>query len=224
MFGDRLPTAVAYASWLAGPGRDRGLMGPREVSRLWERHLLNCAVVTDVVPEGSTLCDVGSGAGLPGLAMAIRRPDLRVVLLEPLLRRTTFLQEVVDALKLPHVEVVRGRAEELAGDRLFDVVTARAVAPLDRLLDWCLPLVEQGGELLALKGTAVLEEVAAARSTLARWRAGEPEVLHIGESLLSFPTTVVRVEAGTSRKLPLPTERRGEPRAHTGGQRTRRRR
>ena len=139
-------------SWPSGtppcwptPGVVRGLIGPREAPRLWERHLLNCAVLADALPEDADVCDIGTGAGLPGLVLAIRRPDLRVTLVEPLLRRTTFLDEVVPSSALDHVEVVRGRAEELHGQREFSVVTSRAVAPLGRLLDWSMPLVRQGG-------------------------------------------------------------------------------
>ncbi|HET6667960.1 MAG TPA: RsmG family class I SAM-dependent methyltransferase, partial [Intrasporangium sp.] len=117
----RLPLAEAYAASLATDGVVRGLIGPREAPRLWERHLLNCAVLGDAIPGSSTVCDVGSGAGLPGLVLAIVRPDLEVTLLEPLLRRTTYLSEVVDALALGNVEVVRGRAEALHGERTFDV-------------------------------------------------------------------------------------------------------
>ncbi len=182
-------------------------MGPREVPRIWDRHLLNCAVLTDLVAEGASVCDVGSGAGLPGLAMAIRRPDLRITLLEPLLRRTTFLHDVLSALELANVEVVRGRAEELAGDREFQVVTSRAVAPLPRLLEWCLPLVRPGGMVLAMKGQTAAAEVEEVEKVLDRGRAGRPEVLHLGESSLSFPTTVVRVEVAAGRKLPWPTGR-----------------
>ena len=138
---DRLPLAVAYADLLATEGVVRGLIGPREAPRLWDRHLLNCAVLGEAVPQDATVCDIGSGAGLPGLVLAIARPDLRVTLVEPLLRRTTFLEEVVSALSLPHVEVVRGRADDLHGVRTFDVVTSRAVAPLERLLQWSMPLV-----------------------------------------------------------------------------------
>ena len=127
---ERLPLIAAYAASLADAGVVRGLIGPREVPRLWERHLLNCAVLGEAVPEGVEVCDIGSGAGLPGLVLAIARPDLRLTLVEPLLRRTTYLSEVVEELGLDNVEVVRGRADALHGERRFDVVTSRAVAPL----------------------------------------------------------------------------------------------
>ena len=145
---------------LADAGVKRGLIGPREVPRLWERHLLNCAVLSEVVPEGVTVCDVGSGAGLPGIPLALVRPDLKITLLEPLLRRTNFLQEVVELLGLDHVTVVRGRAEEVLGKLPpVHVVTARAVAPLDRLAGWGVPLLRPYGEMLALKGDTAEEEL-----------------------------------------------------------------
>jgi 16S rRNA (guanine527-N7)-methyltransferase len=214
--------AVAYAEWLSGPGRTRGLMGPREVPRLWERHLLNCAVVSELVPPKARVCDLGSGAGLPGLALAIRRPDLHVTLVEPLLRRTRFLSEVVADLDLPQVEVLRARAEELRGKDTFDVVTSRAVAPLERLLTWSLPLLRARGLVLAMKGEAAADEVRRATPGLNGLGGGRPEVVHVGESLLSFPTTVVRVEATDPRKLTWAPKRGvARPRSGRGGSRRR---
>jgi 16S rRNA (guanine527-N7)-methyltransferase len=193
VFASALPLAEAYAGWLAGAGIERGLVGPREVPRLWERHLLNCAAVADVVPRGATVCDLGSGAGLPGIPLAIRRPDLQVTLLEPLLRRTRFLDEVVEALALPNVLVRRGRAEELAGSELFDVVTSRAVAPLERLARWSLPLTRGGGLMLAMKGSSAPDEVAAAHGVLRRLHGREVRILSVGDGLLDPPVTVVAV-------------------------------
>lgn len=190
---DRLPLAERYAAALAGDGVVRGLIGPREAPRLWERHLLNCAVLGELLPEGASVCDIGSGAGLPGLVLAIARPDLRVTLVEPLLRRTTFLDEVVAELGLSSVEVVRGRAEDLHGRRTFGVVTSRAVAPLDRLLRWSMPLVAPSGALVAMKGASVVDEVTAAAPVLRRLRCAEPEVVLLGAELLERPTTAVRV-------------------------------
>jgi 16S rRNA (guanine527-N7)-methyltransferase len=185
--------AEAYAGWLAGAGIERGLIGPREVARLWERHLLNCAAVADLVPSGTTVCDLGSGAGLPGIPLAIRRPDLQVTLLEPLLRRTRFLDEVVEALALPNVQVRRGRAEELVGSALFDVVTSRAVAPLERLARWSLPLTRGGGLMLAMKGSSAPDEVAAARGVLRRLHGRDVRILSVGDGVLGPPVTVVAV-------------------------------
>ncbi len=193
VFGDALPLAIRYAELLAGPGVERGLLGPREADRLWERHLLNCAVVADLIPRGAVVCDVGSGAGLPGLVLAIVRPDLRVTLVEPLLRRTTFLDEAVAALGLTNVSVVRGRAETLASEIRADVVVARAVAPLAKLARWSLPLAVPGGSLLALKGVRAQAELADAEPELPGLGASSWTVLQVGGDRLSEPTTVVRM-------------------------------
>ena len=201
VFASRLGLAEAFARLLATEGVTRGLIGPREAPRLWERHLINCAVLTDLLPDGAEVCDIGSGAGLPGLVLAIRRLDLRVTLVEPLLRRTTFLEEAVSLLALEGVEVVRARAEELHGRRAFDVVTSRAVAPLPRLLDWSMPLVRPGGELLAMKGSSAHQEVSDASSALHRWGLEAVEVLEVGAEVIVPPTTVVR--AGSGRSSPL---------------------
>jgi 16S rRNA (guanine527-N7)-methyltransferase len=199
VFGDRFDDAVRYAELLAEAGVQRGLIGPREVPRLWERHLLNCAVLSEVVPEGVTVCDVGSGAGLPGIPLALVREDLKITLLEPLLRRTTFLTEVVELLGLDHVTVVRGRAEEVMGKLIpVHVVTARAVAPLDRLATWGVPLLRPYGEMLALKGDTAEEELKAAGTALSKLGAVETSILHVGEGVVDPLSTVVRVEVGES--------------------------
>jgi 16S rRNA (guanine527-N7)-methyltransferase len=190
---DRLPLAEAYAELLATAGVERGLIGPREAPRLWDRHLLNCAVLGDLLPQGSTVADVGSGAGLPGLVLAIHRPDLRMTLIEPLLRRTTFLSEVVEQLSLDNVEVVRGRADALHGRRTFDVVTSRAVAPLGRLLEWSMPLVSPHGALVAMKGSSLSTEIEEAADVLARFGCAEPVASILGEGLLEETTLAVRV-------------------------------
>jgi 16S rRNA (guanine527-N7)-methyltransferase len=204
-----MPLAAAYAALLADAGVQRGLIGPREVPRLWERHLLNCAVITDLLPGGAHVCDVGSGAGLPGVVLALRRPDLQVTLIEPLLRRAAFLEEVVAQLDLGNVAVRRARAEDLSGEVRFDVVTSRAVAPLPRLLAWSLPLVGRHGCVLAMKGASADEEVAESAAVLRHWSASA-EVLSVGGSLISPPATVVRVVPGDAAGLAcLPT--RGSP-------------
>jgi 16S rRNA (guanine527-N7)-methyltransferase len=207
----------AYADLLATDGVVRGLIGPREAPRLWDRHLLNCAVLGDVVPEGATVCDIGSGAGLPGLVLAIARPDLRLTLVEPLLRRTTFLEEVVETLALPNVEVVRGRADDLHGQRTFDVVTSRAVAPLERLLQWSMPLVAPEGALVAMKGSNVDEEIETARPVLTRWRCAEPEVLTLGEGVLVHSTHALRVAWADPSRVgwPLAPTKRSSRRRRT---------
>ncbi len=202
MFGsDRLPLAERYAELLAVDGTVRGLIGPREVPRLWERHLINCAVLAELVPVDASVCDVGSGAGLPGIVLAIARPDVHVTLVEPLLRRTSFLEEVVTALGLTRCEVKRARAETLHGAETYDVVTSRAVAPLPKLVAWSLPLVAPGGAVLAMKGSRAAAEVADATRTLRRLGCAPAEVLEVGAgppALLDPATTVVRVvRAGT---------------------------
>lgn len=192
-FGERLPIAERYAELLATAGVERGLIGPREVDRLWERHLLNCAAPVVRVPRDATVADVGAGAGLPGLVWAIARPDLQVTMVEPLLRRTAFLEEVADELSLDNVTVLRARAEDVS--ETFDIVTARAVAALEKLARWCMPLVRPGGHLLALKGRSAADEVAAARGTLKRLKAGDIVVATYGEDWgLEVPTTVVEVQ------------------------------
>lgn len=189
----RLDLAERYAELLATEGVVRGLIGPREGPRLWERHLLNCAVLGGLVPTDATVCDIGSGAGLPGLVLSIARPDLRVTLVEPLLRRTTFLEEVVAELGLERVEVHRSRAEDLHGVRTFDVVTSRAVAPLERLLGWSMPLVGPDGALVAMKGSSAAEEIRAAAEALRRHGCSTPEIHTLGEDLTDSPTTAIRV-------------------------------
>lgn len=200
---ERLPLITAYAVSLATDGVIRGLIGPREVPRLWERHILNCAALGDLLPEGVSVCDIGSGAGLPGLVLAIARPDLTITLVEPLLRRTTYLQEIVDAHGLTNVTVVRGRAEELHGKASFDVVTSRAVAPLERLLGWSMPLVAPEGALVALKGSSIQAEIDEAAAVLSRLGCGVPEVVPVGSGMLDDPTCAVRVAWADPRKVVL---------------------
>lgn len=196
LFGDRLDLAQRYVAHLASSGIVRGLIGPREAPRLWGRHVLNCAVVETLIPQQARVADVGSGAGLPGLCLAIARPDLQLTLIEPLERRVTWLNEVVQDLELDNVQILRARGEqveELPGGDVPDVVTARAVSALGGLLDFTLPLLHGSGELLALKGRSAAEEVDRARKQLRRHRVAETEVLTLGEQLLDEPTTVVRV-------------------------------
>lgn len=166
-FGDGAPAISRYVDILASRGIDWGLIGPREGDRLWERHVLNSVAGAGLFPEGASVVDVGSGAGLPGLPLAILRPDLRVTLLESLLRRVSFLELAVEELGLAdRVSVVRGRAEEHRAQ--YDAVTSRAVAPLPRLLGWCLPLVAPGGRVVALKGSTAAAELEDARGLLRR--------------------------------------------------------
>jgi 16S rRNA (guanine527-N7)-methyltransferase len=204
LFGERLTVAGVYAELLAGPGVERGLLGPREVPRLWDRHLVNCALLAPEPTPGDRVADVGSGAGLPGLVLAILRPDISVTLIEPMLRRTTFLVEAVEALGLTNVTVRRDRAEDvrdLVGT--FDVVTARAVAPLEKLAGWTIPLLRPGGRLLALKGASAADELAAAGPTLAALGIHDAVVRTVGP--LNDPTTVIEAETPSplvSRETP----------------------
>ncbi len=197
VFGEQVGLARRFAVHLATSGVERGLIGPREVPRLWTRHVLNCAVLGELVPVGATVVDVGSGAGLPGIAVALARPDLQVTLVEPLERRTVWLAEVVDDLGID-VRVVRGRAEDVTGSVRGQVVTARAVAALDKLARWSLPLVEPGGQVLAIKGRSADEELAGARAALRRRGVVEDAVLTCGERWLAVPTTVVRLRVATA--------------------------
>lgn len=193
VFASRLPLAVRYAELLATAGVERGLIGPRETSRLWERHLLNCAVMSSVLAPGTDLADIGSGAGLPGLVLAIADESLEITLIEPLARRVVFLEEVVAELELTNVEVVRARAEELHGKRSFSVVTSRAVAALPKLLAWSMPLVKPGGELIAMKGSSAQEEIVGAAKALKKWRGTDAHVELVGSDVVTPATTLVRV-------------------------------
>jgi 16S rRNA (guanine527-N7)-methyltransferase len=219
IFADALPAARRYADRLAGDGVVRGLIGPREVPRLWDRHLLNCAVLGELLPSEAVLVDIGSGAGLPGIPLALARPDLRISLVEPLARRVAFLLEVVDELGLgDRVTVVRGRAEEPAvRSRVGQVpwVTARAVAPLDRLLRSCRPLLAPGATLLAMKGASVWEELEQHRSALRSGGVVAASVETIG-ARLPDPTwvAVLRMStehAGHEQRHPKRSSRRRSP-------------
>lgn len=195
---------VRYSEILAGPGLERGLMGPRELPRMWERHILNCAVVADptlgLIPSGSLVADVGSGAGLPGVVWALVRPDISMVLIEPLLRRATFLTETVVDLGLSdRVTVLRGRAEKVMatpGWAGVDVVTARAVAPMDRLLGWTMPLLKAQGSLVALKGSNAVSELEQAEGVLKEFGVDSAEIIYCGAGVVDPETTVVVARRG----------------------------
>ena len=221
VFGSALPLAERFVAHLADTGISWGLVGPREVPRLWDRHVLNCAVLTDLIDEGARVVDIGSGAGLPGLTIALRRNDLSVVLVEPLLRRARWLELVVADLGLTNVTVRRARAEELQGEEQADYVTARAVASLDRLARWGLPLLRPNGELLALKGRSAVEEVARTATAVAAAGGVSTEVVTVGINLLDPPVTVVRVRRGSRPAL---ADKSASPSARRrGGPRSRRR-
>ena len=193
IFAARLSQAKRYAELLAGVGIERGLIGPHEVPRLWERHLLNSAAISDLLHSGERVVDLGSGAGLPGIPLALARPDLDVVLVEPLLRRSTFLTEVVSTLQLP-VEVIRGRAEEAAvrsrvGE--VDAVVSRAVTSLDKLTKWSVPLLRPGGRMLAIKGERAEREVDEYRRVMIATGAENVRVVACGDSFMNPPVMVV---------------------------------
>ncbi len=207
LFGDRLELARRFAEHLATSGVERGLIGPREAPRVWDRHVLNCAVVAELLPDGARVVDVGSGAGLPGIPLVLARPDLGMVLVEPLARRVEWLLGVIADLGID-VDVERGRAEEITVRRRWegaDVVTSRAVAPLHRLAGWCLPLVRPGGTMLAVKGASAPDEVARDTDAVERLGGGTPRILMCGVGIVDPPSTVVAVE-----RVDRPRRRRGQ--------------
>ncbi|MEO5610984.1 MAG: 16S rRNA (guanine(527)-N(7))-methyltransferase RsmG [Ornithinibacter sp.] len=191
VFGARLELAERFAALLADTGVSHGLIGPREVPRLWDRHLLNCAVIADAFPLQARVVDVGSGAGLPGLVLAIARPDLDIHLVEPMLRRTEWLSAAVSELELTQVTVHRGRAEDLSGSVSAPWVTARAVARLDKLARWCVPLLEPGGTLVAMKGRSAAAELEEDRRALERLGLERAVVTSHGVDLLEEPVLTI---------------------------------
>lgn len=207
VFGDSIDKACAYVGHLASTGVEWGLLGPRELPRLWTRHVLNCAVVGSLVGPEDVVGDVGSGAGLPGLCLALAKPDTRFVLVEPMSRRVEWLEQVVEDLDLGNVRVVRGRVEELEDDEMFTVVTSRAVKPLNVLIDWCVPVMGPEARLLAIKGASVDAEITKAAKMIKRNKLVGPQIHKLdgteiarqrGSSLdagtaLEVPTTVVEL-------------------------------
>jgi 16S rRNA (guanine527-N7)-methyltransferase len=202
LFGSRLDRAQRYAEILAGAGVERGLLGPREVDRLWDRHILNSAAIAELLETGERVADIGSGAGLPGIPLALARPDLRVTLIEPLLRRSEFLREVVDGLGLD-MTIVRGRAEDLSVRQQvgeMDAVVSRAVASLDKLTEWSMPLLRLDGRMAAIKGERAEQEIREHRRVMASLGAVDVRVMRCGADYLDPPATaVVARRAATSR-------------------------
>lgn len=199
IFGPAVEKAQEFAHLLATAGIERGLIGPREAPILWSRHILNCAVLQEEIPHDVRVVDIGSGAGLPGIPLALARPDLHIDLVEPLLRRATFLEECVTKLELDRVRVFRGRAEEVVADvGDADIVTARAVAPLGRLAGWSSPLLRIGGKLVALKGRSAAEEIDRDRDECTLAGFSDFSVKLVGESMLTEPTTVVVATKSTT--------------------------
>jgi 16S rRNA (guanine527-N7)-methyltransferase len=217
IFGSVLPLAEQYAQLLVGPGVERGLLGPAEAARVWDRHLLNCAVVAELVPVPCSLVDLGSGAGLPGIVMAMLLPDAEVTLLEPMARRASFLEECVDALGLANAVVRRGRAEDMAGQIAADVVIARAVAPMDRLASMAAGLARPGGMVLAIKGAGAADEVMRAQSVLRQLGVQDLELVLAGDGKVDPAATVVRFTTGLARNRGGTRFKPGAGGYHPGG-------
>lgn len=192
VFGQRLELARAFTAALATHGEERGLIGPLEPPRLWTRHILNSAVAAPLFPAGGRVGDLGSGAGLPGLVLAIARPDVRWVLIEPMERRVAWLNEQVAALGLTNVEVLRARGEDWKEGPVLDAVTARAVSALRTLVPIAAPLVRSGGELILLKGANAANEIAAAEKVIRKHRLSDVRVEPVGEGVIDEPTRVIR--------------------------------
>ena len=190
IFGDRIDAARKFADALGHHGEERGLIGPLEPPRLWSRHILNSAVIAPLF--SGRVGDVGSGAGLPGLVLAIARPDVEWVLIEPMERRVAWLSEQVESLQLDNVEVLRARAEDWKRGPVLDAVTARAVSALRTLVPITAPLVRDGGELILLKGTSANSEIEAAEKQLRKFKITNPRVEIVGEALLPEPSRVIR--------------------------------
>ncbi|SDB88867.1 16S rRNA m(7)G-527 methyltransferase [Sanguibacter gelidistatuariae] len=191
-FGDAYPQVSQFAAELASQGEVRGMIGPREIDKIWERHILNSAAIVQFLPAQGTFVDIGSGAGLPGLVIAAMRPAASLVLIEPMERRCIWLVEMVETLGLTNVEVKRGRAEEFHDAFEADVVTSRAVAALEKLARWSLPLLAPGGELVILKGRSVAAEIEPARKVLKKFKMSEPEILEAATLPGLESTTVLR--------------------------------
>lgn len=191
VFGDRLQLAERFATHLTTTGVEWGLIGPGEVDKIWSRHILNCAVAGSVINAEDVVGDAGSGAGLPGIALALAKPEARYVLVDAMGRRVDWLTMVVDDLELENVRVVRARVEELVDKEVFTVVTARALKALSVLIEWCVPVLGPGGRLLAFKGLKAQEEIDKAKKLVKRYKLTPPVIHVLGEDVLEIPTRVV---------------------------------
>ncbi|WNY33097.1 16S rRNA (guanine(527)-N(7))-methyltransferase RsmG [Curtobacterium flaccumfaciens] len=192
LFGDQIEVARSFTNELARRGEVLGLIGPLELPRLWTRHILNSALLAPLLEARGRVADVGSGAGLPGLVLAIARPDVEFVLIEPMERRTDWLRGEADRLGLQNVTVLRGRAEDVADEVVVDQVTARAVSALSKLIPLTVPLVRSGGQLILMKGARVEEEIEKARKVILRKRLSDVEVLELGDGVVDETTRVFR--------------------------------
>ncbi|MGO2183278.1 16S rRNA (guanine(527)-N(7))-methyltransferase RsmG [Brevibacterium aurantiacum] len=192
-FGAAYPAAQRYAQHLATTGIEWGLIGPREIDRLWTRHILNCAVVAEFIDDSDVVGDVGSGAGLPGIPIALLRPEAQVVLIEPMERRVEWLKMVVDDLGLDNVRIVRARVEELVDEEMFTVVTSRAVKAMTTLIEWTHDVMGPEGRILALKGASVEAELAKTKKLLKRYRLSQPEIHIVDGGILDVPSRVVEI-------------------------------
>lgn len=192
-FGAAYPAAQRYAQHLATTGIEWGLIGPREIDRLWTRHILNCGVVAEFIDDSDVVGDVGSGAGLPGIPIALLRPEAQVVLIEPMERRVEWLKMVVDDLGLDNVRIVRARVEELVDEEMFTVVTSRAVKAMTTLIEWTHEVMGPEGRILALKGASVEAELAKTKKLLKRYRLSQPEIHIVDGGILDVPSRVVEI-------------------------------
>jgi 16S rRNA (guanine527-N7)-methyltransferase len=192
LFGERVDVARSFTNELARRGEELGLIGPLELPRLWTRHILNSAVLAPLLEARGRVADVGSGAGLPGLVLAIARPDVHLTLIEPMERRVDWLTSEAERLGLDNVDVVRARAEDVADDIVVDQVTARAVSALSKLIPLTVPLVRSGGQLILMKGARVDEEIEKARKVILRKRLADVEVLELGVGVVEETTRVFR--------------------------------
>jgi 16S rRNA (guanine527-N7)-methyltransferase len=217
VFGSVLPLAEQYAELLIGPGVERGLVGPAEAARVWDRHLLNCAVVAELIPVPCSLVDLGSGAGLPGIVLAMLIPGAEITLLEPMARRALFLEECIEALGLANAVVQRGRAQDMAGQIAADVVIARAVAPMDKLAGMAAGLARPGGMVLAIKGAGAADEVVRAQPVLRQLGARDVELVQAGSGKVDPAATVVRFTTGPGRNRSAAPPRPGGPGRHADG-------
>jgi len=197
LFGEQTDLAERFVEHLVTTGIEWGLLGPREITKMWDRHVLNCAVVHELIPKGALVADVGSGAGLPGIALAIARPDVQFILIEPLERRVDWLDMVIDDLELENVDVLRARSEQVVETVDVDIVTARAVSAMKSLIPMTVPLLHGSGELLAIKGQSAANELEKADKVLRKFQTQHSEVVTVGDELLEVPTTVARLTYGS---------------------------